>query len=117
MPNHAGLWHGETKQPEYKENLHQLGKFYTYTKDKFPNQFWFETPKQHFDSEDGDYKVPWIGTRKGPFACQPVKGLSMDKDGALHAEAGNAVAEYVMQVGGWAESVGNCVMMHTYCCV
>jgi hypothetical protein len=93
-----GLWHGETKQPEYKENLHQLGQFYTDTKDKFPNLFWFETPKQHFDSADGDYKVPWINTRKGPFTCQPVQGLSMDKDGALHAEAGNAVAEYVMQV-------------------
>lgn len=99
MSRHPGLWHGETKQPEYKQNLHQLGKFYTDTKAKFPNLFWMETPKQHFDSVDGDYKVPWIGKRKGPFTCQPVQGLSMDADGALHADAGNAVAEFVMQVG------------------
>lgn len=60
--------------------------------------FWFEIPKQHFDSADGDYKVPWIGVRKGPWQCQPIEGLSMDKEGHLVAEKGNAVAEYVMQV-------------------
>ncbi|WIA13604.1 hypothetical protein OEZ85_007170 [Tetradesmus obliquus] len=108
-----GLWHGETKQPEYKDNLHQLGKFYTATKDKFPNLFWFETPKQHFDSADGDYKVPWIGTRKGPFTCQPVQGLSMDKDGALHAEAGNAVAAYVMK-GSWRNIMAREILIEQY---
>lgn len=92
------LWHGETRQPEYKENLHQLGKFYSKTRSRFPNLFWLETPKQHFDDADGDYKVAWIGKRKGPWKCQPIEGLSMDKDGKLQAEEGNAVADYVMKV-------------------
>ncbi|KAF6251417.1 hypothetical protein COO60DRAFT_619659 [Scenedesmus sp. NREL 46B-D3] len=108
-----GLWHGETKQPEYKQNLHQLGKFYTDTKAKFPNLFWMETPKQHFDSVDGDYKVPWIGKRKGPFTCQPVQGLSMDADGALHADAGNAVAEFVMQ-GSWRNIMARDILAKKY---
>jgi hypothetical protein len=108
-----GLWHGETRQPEYKENLHQLGQYYLSVKDKFPNMFFMETPKQHFDSSDGDYKVPWIGVRKGPWVCQPIKGVSMDENGHLHSAPGDKVAEYVV-TGSWRNQLAHQVLVDKY---
>lgn len=62
--------------------------------------YFMETPKQHFDSADGDYKVAWIKTRKGPWTCQPIQGVSLNPDGSLSAEQGNSVAAYVAR-GSW----------------
>jgi hypothetical protein len=62
--------------------------------------FFMETPKQHFDSADGDYKVHWIKTRKGPWTCQPIQGVSLQPDGSIRAEDGNEVADYVAR-GSW----------------
>jgi hypothetical protein len=62
--------------------------------------YFMETPKQHFDSADGDYKVAWIKTRKGPWTCQPIQGVSLKPDGSLAAEPGNSVAQYVAR-GSW----------------
>lgn len=62
--------------------------------------FFMETPKQHFDSADGDYKVAWIKARKGPWTCQPIQGVSLNTDGSLSAEQGNSVAAYVAR-GSW----------------
>eukprot|EP00775_Hariotina_reticulata_P009622 gene9622-9783_t len=108
-----GLWHGETRQPEYAQNLHQLGQYYLSVKDKFPNMFFMETPKQHFDSADGDYKVPWIGVRKGPWVCQPIKGVSLDADGNLHSAPGDKVGEYVV-TGSWRNQLAHQVLVEKY---
>lgn len=108
-----GLWHGETQQPQYKENLHQLGKFYNKTRLKFPNLFWMETPKQHFDSADGDYKVDWIGKRKGPFVCQPVEGVSFKSNGYLTAAEGDAVADYASK-GSWRNIFARDILRDQY---
>lgn len=40
-------------RPSNHRYLHQLGKYYQSVKDTFPYMFFMETPKQHFDSEDG----------------------------------------------------------------
>lgn len=108
-----GLWHGETRQEDYRQNLHQLGKFYQATKGNFSNLFWMETPKQHFDSADGDYKVAWIGTRKGPWQCQAIKGVSMKSDWSVSATEGDAVAEYVMQ-GSWRNIMAREILQQQY---
>jgi hypothetical protein len=47
----------DTVSPFLPRYLHQLGQYYGSSKATFPNMFFMETPKQHFDSEDGDYKV------------------------------------------------------------
>jgi hypothetical protein len=44
--------------------------------------------------------VPWITTRKGPWTCQPIKGVYLNPDGSLAAEPGNEVAQYVTE-GSW----------------
>eukprot|EP00879_Flechtneria_rotunda_P021731 GHRR01022915.1.p1 GENE.GHRR01022915.1~~GHRR01022915.1.p1 ORF type:complete len:334 (+),score=95.40 GHRR01022915.1:804-1805(+) len=108
-----GLWHGETRQPQYVTNLHQLGKYYAATKGKYPHFLWMETPKQHFDSADGDYKASWIGKRKGPWRCQPIKGVSMDEDGLLHADKGDAMAEYVVE-GSWRNILARDILHKQY---
>jgi len=59
-----------------------------------------ETPKQHFDSADGDFKVPWITTRKGPWTCQPIQGVSLDAEGNVVADKGADVAQDVAK-GTW----------------
>ena len=46
------------------------------------------------------HQVPWITTRKGPWTCQPIKGVSLNPDGSLAAEPGNEVAQYVAE-GSW----------------
>jgi hypothetical protein len=68
-----------------------------------------QTPKQHFDSEDGDFKVPWIKARKGPWKCQPIKGVTQNPDGTLSAEEGNAVAQYVA-AGSWRNQLASEVL-------
>lgn len=80
--------------------LHQLGRYYQSSRSQFPHMFFMETPKQHFDSADGDYKVPWIRTRKGPWTCQPIQGVSLNPDGSIGAQDGNEVAQYVAR-GSW----------------
>lgn len=62
--------------------------------------FFMETPKQHFDSADGDFKVPWITTRKGPWTCQPIQGVSLDAEGNVVADKSVDVAEDVAK-GSW----------------
>lgn len=47
-----------------------------------------------------DFKVPWIRTRKGPWTCQKIEGVSLNPDGTLTAAKGNKVAEYVAR-GSW----------------
>lgn len=59
-----GLWHGDTHRQRVQGHHHAIGQLYNSTKHKFPHVFWMETPKQHFDSEDGDFQV----------SCRPLGG-------------------------------------------
>ena len=103
---HFGLWHGETPHAHgrYMYYLKSVGKFYEETKKSFPWQFFMETPKQHFDSADGDYKSAWLTPGKGPsppYQCKAIPGVVLGTDGALAVtKKGNKVAEYVAS-GTW----------------
>ena len=98
-----GLWHGETVQEAYSEHLHKLGRWHNATKADFPNLLWLETPKQHFDSVDGDYKVAWIGQRRGPWTCQPVDGV-----GVALAPAAAPLASAIQRASS-SSSISACV--------
>jgi hypothetical protein len=84
--------------------LKATGEFYNTTKASFPWQFFMETPKQHFESTDGDFKSAWLEPGKGPsppYVCKPIEGVELGKDGALLVTGkGRAVAEYVAK-GTW----------------
>ena len=76
-----GLWHHSHSPAVYTKNLHLLGKFYNESKGRFPNQFFMETPKQHFSSFDGDWSAKWFATieHKSSFTCKPVIGVSFTR--------------------------------------
>jgi hypothetical protein len=72
-----------------------------------------ETPKQHFDSPDGDFDESWVGSRSGPFACQPVKGVLLSADGAAVAEAGSEEAAVVVR-GTWRNEAVHSILEKQY---
>jgi hypothetical protein len=107
-----GLWHGRPNP--FARHLAALADYYRATHKAFPHQFWMQTPKQHFDSSDGDFQLAWLG-RKGPWECKPLANISRDPvTGTLLAAPGDEVAAYVA-AGTWrnimaAEELGQAGM-------
>jgi hypothetical protein len=110
---HVGLWHRRSRPEVYNGHLHALGKLYRQVRGKFPHWFFMETPKQHFDSPDGDFDEEWVGTRSGPFTCQPVKGVSLSADGVAVAEAGSEQAAVVVR-GTWRNEAVHSILEKQY---
>ena len=110
-----GLWHHTHSRDGYKTTLHQLGTFYNDTKGEFPYQFFMETPKQHFSSENGDWAKQWFTALKdqGNLTCKPIAGVTMNAQGELIAERGNALAMEVA-AGGWRNADARKVLRDTY---
>ena len=113
-----GLWHPETAKGKagYTDNLHRLGIFYNKSKDDFPYQLFMETPKQHFDSEGGDFQEEWKHgktARHAPYVCQPVTGVKLNRYGAVKAEAGNAAAVRVAE-GNWRNKEARSILREQY---
>jgi hypothetical protein len=110
-----GLWHGTSVAEAYRQHLHELGAFFKANRPTFPNVFWMQTPKQHFDSSDGDYKDEWVGVRKGPFDCQPIRNVRLDKWGLLQQEDNTTdpVAAYVMD-GTWRNLMAQEILGRQY---
>jgi hypothetical protein len=112
-----GLWHGEVVRPQYVQHLHELGKYYAAHREKYPNMFFMETPKQHFaDSEDGDFQTAWLSDavkKKGPYKCGPVENVRYNGDGSLSAPADDAVASRVA-AGTWRNVDARSVLRDEY---
>eukprot|EP00877_Chromochloris_zofingiensis_P010268 jgi/Chrzof1/5495/Cz16g05120.t1 len=108
-----GLWHGSTQYHRYKRHLHDLGQYYRRMRSKFPNMIFMETPKQHFDSVDGDYQVEWISKRQGPFNCQPIQGLKFKTDGSLAATTPTKVIQAVVE-GTWRNIEAHRILRDIY---
>jgi len=108
-----GLWHGETVRPAYQQYMHLVGDFYNRTKHDFPNQFFMQTPKQHFESADGDYQVGWLAKKQGPFKCQPISGVTLLPDGSLAGDEDSVIAQYVA-AGTWRNIDAHNILHETY---
>jgi hypothetical protein len=112
---HVGLWHRRSRPQVYEGHLHALGKLYKEVRGKFPHWFFMETPKQHFDSPDGDFEEEWVGVRSGPFTCQPVKGVSLSTDGSAAAEAdGASEAAAAVVRGTWRNKAVHNILEKQY---
>jgi hypothetical protein len=87
-----GLWHGDIQRPLYIQHLHELGRWWSERRDKFPHVLFMETPKQHFaDAPDGDFPSSWLNERerlKGNYTCGPSPGVEYRGDGTLAAVVG-----------------------------
>jgi hypothetical protein len=57
--------------------------------------------------------VPWLGTRKGPWTCSPIKGVELHPDGSLVPQPGNAVAEFVAR-GSWRNTYARAILGKQY---
>lgn len=110
---HVGLWHRRSRPEVYNSHLHALGKLYQQLRGKFPNWFFMETPKQHFDSPDGDFDEAWVGARSGPFICQPVPGVALGPNGSVAAQAGSEQVAAVVH-GTWRNAAVHSVLERQY---
>jgi hypothetical protein len=110
---HVGLWHRRSRPQAYDGHLHELGKLFSKVRGKFPHWFFMETPKQHFDSPDGDFEEDWIGVRTGPFTCQPVQGVLLSADGSAAAEGSSEQAVAVVQ-GTWRNVAVHSILEKQY---
>ncbi|WIA13627.1 hypothetical protein OEZ85_007191 [Tetradesmus obliquus] len=112
---HVGLWHRRSRPQVYDSHLHALGRLYSNQKSKFPHWLFMETPKQHFDSPDGDFEEDWVGVRSGPFTCQPVQGVTLSADGsAAAAAAGSSEHAAAVVRGTWRNEAVQAILGKQY---
>ncbi|KAF6252526.1 hypothetical protein COO60DRAFT_1552723, partial [Scenedesmus sp. NREL 46B-D3] len=100
---HVGLWHRRSRPEVCTNNF----------AGSFPNWFFMETPKQHFDSPDGDFDEAWVGARSGPFICQPVPGVALGPNGSVAAQAGSEQVAAVVH-GTWRNAAVHSVLERQY---
>jgi hypothetical protein len=117
-----GLWHHTHSSGYYASDLHLLGSFYSKSKDKYPYQFFMETPKQHFATRNGDWMASLKTEAGTDFTCKPIPDMTLSKKGTLNITRKSnfnnesfdgRVAEDVAN-GGWRNAAARSVLNGMY---